>query len=227
MADLDAHDDLYSRVVSRFPSLTCIDAGYITPKGLLTLAMNCGSELHTVRFMFTPIHCDLSSDAVKRLCLACPKLTNISFDFAGTDSNVKTLVQYCPQLQRLSLGGSTITNNTLPIISTLTSLKYLNLKCSESLTNTAFIALIKKLPLLEELSTPARATRTANSFNALVGNMSTDSDLLTCIGTYCPHLIKLYLGYGHLPTNDSVLALARGCPHLEQVRQTSYIYTSI
>ena len=226
MTDVDAHDDLYTKVVSRYPNLICIDAGNITAKGLLSIAMNCGSELRTVRFMFSPIPCDLSSDAVKRLCLACPKLTSISLDFAGTDSNVKTLVQYCPQLQRLSLGGCIITNNALHTISTLTSLKYLNVSQCKNLTNTALIALIKKLPLLEELSVPPTSTRTMTTVTAATAAIqgSTDADLLTCIGIYCPNLIKLYLGYGHVPTNDSVSALARGCPHLEQVRYTLHIY---
>ena len=221
--ELDAQDDLYSRVVSRYPNLTCIDAGYITPKGLLALAMNCGSELHTVRFMFTPYHCDLSSDAVKRLCLACPKLTNISLDFAGTDSNVATLVQYSPQLERLSLGGCMITSNTLHTISTLTSLKYLNLKGLKTFSNTVLIALIKKLPLLEELRTSAKGTATHTTTTPATPDSATDADLLTCIGTYCPNMITLLLGYGHGLSNESVSALARGCPHLEQVRYTLHI----
>lgn len=118
------------------------------------------------------------------------------------------IIKACPKLEKLCIPDfSDATDKTLACLSLLSHLKELDLSDSRYLNYDAIVDLIKASPDLEVLRIP----------------QIDDDAVLECLGRYCSRfrIIETYGGYLDL-SDAAVIALARGCPLLEDMRLADY-----
>ena len=118
------------------------------------------------------------------------------------------IIKACPRLKKLSLHDTRLlTATTLACLSSLSNLKELELHKS-IISSEHIITFIKSSPHLEVLQ---------------LGNIE-DNSVLLSLGLYCPRL-RLIISYNHSMTSTmsdaGVIAMARGCPLLEEIRLVS------
>ena len=118
------------------------------------------------------------------------------------------IIKACPRLKKLSLiDARLLTGTTLTCISSLSNLKELELHKS-IISSEHIITFIKSSPHLEVLQ---------------LGNIE-DNSVLQSLGLYCPRLRLIVSGYSSTThvSGAGVIAMARGCPLLEDIRLSSY-----
>ena len=118
------------------------------------------------------------------------------------------IIKACPRLKKLSLiDARLLTGTTLTCISSLSNLKELELHKS-IISSEHIITFIKSSPHLEVLQ---------------LGSIE-DNSVLQSLGLYCPRLRLIVSGYSSTTyvSDGGVIAMARGCPLLEDIRLGSY-----
>ena len=197
------YESLYLRLFTAYPKLTEIKAQYVTHKSLTALK---GPYLEVVELeaRYEPY------EELKGLFTQCPNIVKMTFTnfFGVNDESIIPIVKACPKLERLAIPDFTsLTDKTLECLSSLSNLKELDLLDSREISNEGIVNLIEASPHLEVLRL----------------RYIDDDAILESLGRYCPHFRIVEA----LPSIESVsgagvVALACGCPFLEEVSLGDY-----
>lgn len=172
------------------------------------------STLTSIEFKKVAITQDSS---ITKLCTGCPRLQELTLDCEGptdstaTDESTSSIAKYCPDIHALSLvGWNKLTDVSLTPLSALASLRQINLSYCTGLTSAGLQGLLtcnrklESIILLSELI-PANKWEYCNDA------------FIRCIGECCPLLRALSLDVMLLVTEESLIALVRGCPLLDDL----------
>lgn len=193
--------DVYIRLFKTHPCLVEIKAPNITDVALKVL----GSLSNRVLSSFISFNSSATDNGLQALCSGCPSLKHLSLDWplTSSDASVQAIASHCPRMESLSLQGwSSLTDLSLTSLSLMHALRVVDLSWSGSFSSSAVQDLVKSCRNLEELKLS-------------IAKGSVDA-LFRCIGTYSPQLKVFHFGGGRV-TCDSVVALVRGCPLLEEL----------
>ncbi|KAL6054012.1 Tau-tubulin kinase Asator like protein [Balamuthia mandrillaris] len=185
-------------------------------------------ELSTYRFEMDTVLVEVSK--------SCPKLTCLLLDGTGmTDYGLQSVIQHCPSLETLRFCyGDGVTDSSLLAIAAHTpelkslTLDFWNKYNQLSVSDGSIQKILARCTQLRELSLSNCIVLTGSCFpeNAyfpalqvlnLAECIQINDSAIKRITDSCPNLVKIDLTNIDTLTEDSFLALAAGCPMLEEL----------
>ena len=193
----------------RFPHLLEITCLYMTPKLCLMLDLY-SPNLHTLKILEGAY--DLEAKYFESILSGCRKLSHIQISKDLIDPPTETFVliaKYCKELQVLKLTKcDTIKSNSIFPLSKLISLEVL------------------EIDLLFSWSNPLDAVFASNSKLTTVsfGGEFSHDPIMRALSVHCPLLKHIRLGAWafQVLTDESIIAMVKGCPLLETIDISSW-----